>query len=161
MERAGPGRTWAGRNSGSVSAIVTWRDVVRGNGDENPRGNPNFGSRGHGEVRRNEPRGRSFSSRNILGTRSDNATGLIGVQQIMEVFIGGCGLDTVEADIISHCQANDISPKKCEEISTVSEWQKSFKLSVLATDRDKVMTPDFWPMGVYVRKYFAKRRPRT
>ena len=79
----------------------------------------------------------------------------------MEVFIGGCGLDTVEADINSHCQANGISPKKCEVVSTVSEWQKSFKLSVLATDRDKVMTSDFWPMGVYVRKYFAKKSPRT
>lgn len=161
VERAGPGRAWARRNSGSVSANVTWRDVVRGNSDENPRGNPNFGSRGHGEVRRNELNGRSFRSRNILGTRSDNATGLTGVQHVMEVFIGGCGLDTVEADINSHCQANGISPKKCEAVSTVSEWQKSFKLSVLATDRDKVMTSDFWPMGVYVRKYFAKRSPRT
>ena len=100
---------------------------------------------------------------NIVGTResgrgSGSGSGLSGVQRIFDVFVGGCDLETSDDDIKTFCSSNEVNVKKCESIPTKSEWYTSFKVSVLLSDRDKLLNADFWPRGVFVRKIFRARQ---
>jgi len=42
-------------------------------------------------------------------------------------------------------------------LETKASWYKAYKLTVNANDRDKLLTPEAWPEGVFVRKYFKAR----
>ena len=89
------------------------------------------------------------------GTLSNN---LAGVQRIMEMFVGGCDKNSNEDGIKRHCVTLGIELMKIEQLTTRSEWYKAYKISMKATDREKLMLPDSWPQGIFVRKYF---KPRT
>ena len=93
---------------------------------------------------------------NISGTRT-TAAGLSTVPRILDVFLGGCSLDTDSNDIIEYCKAGNIEPRKCESLPSRSEWYKCFKISVLAQDREKLLESDFWPSGSFVGKYYKPK----
>ena len=46
---------------------------------------------------------------------------------------------------------------KCEKIVGNVDSYVPFKVTVKASDRDKLLNPDIWPCNVFVRKF---RRPR-
>ena len=94
---------------------------------------------------------------NIQGTKKDSNSGLAGVERVVDVFVGGCKIDTIDTHIIEHCKSSNVDAKKCESLPTKSEWYSSFKVSVCMTDREKILNPDFWPCGVFVRKFFRAR----
>ena len=94
---------------------------------------------------------------NISGTRPAS-TGLSSGQRVLDVFVGGCGLETTVEEIKNYCSVNEINVKKCETLVTKSEWYRSYKISVDALNRDKLLDAEFWPQGIFVRKFF---RPRT
>ena len=89
------------------------------------------------------------------GTVSNN---LVGVQRMMDIFVGGCDKNSNEDGIKKHCETLGIQLMKVEELTTKSEWYKAYKISMKATDKDKLMLPDSWPQGIFVRRYF---KPRT
>ena len=95
----------------------------------------------------------------IAGTReSEHGSGLSGVQRTFDVFVGGSDLETSEDDNKTFCSSNEVTEKKCESIPTKSEWYKSFKVSVLLGNMDKLLNTNIWPRCVFVRKFFRARQ---
>ena len=145
-----------------------WQTVVnRNNGRRRTRSFNNSrltqqqNQRTPSQMRRGDPPinvQRQFSRRgNIAGTRQ-SAGGLSTAPKILDVFLGGCGQDTDPNAILEYCRREGVEPKKCEPLQTRSDFRKSYKISVLATDRDKLLDAEFWPQGFYVGKYY---RPRS
>ena len=97
---------------------------------------------------------------NISGTKVNSTLKLTGVQRVFDLFLGGCMLDTTTNDIIDYCKFSDIILKKCVQLNSKSEWYTSFKLSVVYDDREKLLVPEFWPQGSFVRRYFKPRQSR-
>lgn len=100
---------------------------------------------------------RNFETRNsVFGTKI-NCSKFTGAPRILDVYIGRCNKDTVNDNIFEHCVEAGIRPVKCEALPIKSEWYCSFKLTVNASDRETLMTPDFWPDGIVARKYYRPR----
>ena len=99
----------------------------------------------------------SSARRNVAGSKKvgSEVVGLVGVPRVLELFVGGCGTDTTMDHLTKYCSDNGVIAKKCEELTTQSPWYKPFKLSVLSSDKIKVMNSDFWPEGVFVRQFFV------
>ena len=97
---------------------------------------------------------------NISGTKK-NSNGLSSGLRILDLFVGGCGLNTTEGDLTKYCSENNITVKKCEMLDSRSEWTKSFKISVDASIRDKLLEAEFWPTGIFVRKFFRPKEVRN
>ena len=103
-------------------------------------------------------KGRRF--KNIAGTAS-KSVGLAGAPRVVDIYVGGCSLETTSQNIEDFCRKNDVVCRKSEELKTKSEWYKSFKISITSGDRDKVLSPEIWPEGVFVRKFFSSRHGMT
>ena len=112
------------------------------------------------EIRPRNNSRRLKTNNNILGTGAPS-TFLSGVPRVFDVFVGGCGSDSTADHIINYCQNNDTNVIKCVELPTKSEWYKSFKLSVESTTRERVLVANFWPPGIFVRKFFKARFARN
>lgn len=100
---------------------------------------------------------------NIVGTKTtsnNSQNALLGVKRVFDIFVGGCPKDTQSAAISAYCVENGVTTLKCESLATKSEWSASFKLSVNACEREKLLCADFWPEGMFVRKYFRARASR-
>ena len=98
---------------------------------------------------------------NINGTRAAVSSGLTSGLRILDIFVGGCGLQTSADEISNYCRDNDVIVKKCESIETKSEWYKSYKISIDASIRDKLLDAEFWPEGIFVRKFFRPYKTRV
>ena len=67
--------------------------------------------------------------------------------------------DTVVSDISDLIKSNGFHVREVNCISNPSAKYKSFKLSVLASQLDSVLTDTFpWPEGVCVRRFTNRRR---
>ena len=71
--------------------------------------------------------------------------------------MGGCDKSTTASVIENYCSENNFRIEKCEALTTRSEWYNAFKISVLASKREELLKPDFWPVGIFVRKFFKAR----
>ena len=89
----------------------------------------------------------------ITGRRTSNGD-FGNSEQIVDIFLGGCKTSTTNEVIETYCSNNGVILKKCESLNSRNEWLKCFKLSILLADRDRILDGDFWPCGVYVRKFF-------
>lgn len=119
-----------------------WQVVGRGSSSQNNR-------------RLLTRRGNREANVSGTGTVSNN---LVGVQRIMDIFVGGCDKSSSEEGIKKHCENLGVQLMKTEQLTTKSEWYKAYKISMKATDREKLMLPDSWPQGIFVRKYFKPRK---
>lgn len=91
----------------------------------------------------------------IFGTKSNCK--FAGAPRLFDVYIGRCNMDTRSDNIIEHCEEAGIKPIKCDTLPTKSEYYCSFKLTVNASSRESLMTPDFWPDGIVARKFYSPR----
>ena len=96
----------------------------------------------------------------ISGRRTANSE-FASNEQVVDIFLGGCKTSTTNEIIETYCTTNNVPLKRCELLNSRNEWIKCFKLSVLLSDREKILDGDFWPCGVYVRKFFNNNRPRN
>ena len=97
-------------------------------------------------------------SRNIAGTRDlDSSNGLRGANRVVDVFVGGCDKQCNSNDIESYCKDIDISPRKCESLNSKSIWYNSFKISIDFENLDTILSANFWPKGVFVRRFYNAR----
>ena len=112
-------------------------------------GRNNNAGRPNGHVP--EPRGRNI----INGSRKGSVpSDSFGGDRILDIYVGGCKNETT-ADIINdYCRKYGVNIKKCELLPKKSDWVQSFKVSVNFEDREKLLKGDFWPTGIYVRKFF-------
>ena len=108
-----------------------------------PRGNDGQGNR----RRRREV---------ITGCRTSESDISAG-DRIVDIFVGGCGQTCTSEKITDFCVKYGIPIRKCEELKSASEWVKSFKVSATFENREKLLDGNFWPQGVFVRKFFRRR----
>ena len=93
----------------------------------------------------------------LRGTRTASA-GLVAAVRTLDVFVSGCGLDTTEDCISAYCRNNGVAVNKCESLPTRSRWCKCFKINANPVDRDRLMSPDLWPEGIIIKKFFPPSR---
>ena len=145
-------------NLGGGRTDAPWIKVV------NNRNNRNRKSNVASSMNRNqEKNGNSlqpkYRRKNITGTRAQDSS-LKAVPRILDVFVGGCGLDTTDSTITDYCQTQQAQILKCEPLESKSEWYKCYKISVAADNRDVLLDANFWPQGIFVGKYY-KPRPKA
>ena len=89
---------------------------------------------GNDNTARQEPIRRTG---NIVGTKTGST--IKGVERMMDIFLGGCPKETTCDDIKSYCNAERMNIKKVVALETKSEWHQTFKLSVVASERDGLL----------------------
>ena len=89
----------------------------------------------------------------IVGSRPSESD-IAANDRVYDIYVGGCNPQSNEQSIENFCIKYGVTPKKCLTLPIKSEWVKSYKVSVTAEDRDKILKADFWPTGVFVRKFF-------
>ena len=109
---------------------------------------------------RNRRRQRVKPEGYVVGSRT-SSTGLSGVERVFDLFIGGCNCETNVEDIKSYCNDLGVDLKKVEILQTKSEWYRAFKISVFLSDRDRLMSPETWPKGIFIRKFYKARIGRN
>ena len=97
---------------------------------------------------------------NIAGTRTSTSAELTSAQCVLDIYVGGCGLDSDEANLNGFCEENGVTIKKSQLLQTTSQWCKAYKITADADSRDSVLDAGFWPQGIYVRKLFNARNAR-
>ena len=107
-------------------------------------------------ARRNLPQRRDY----ITGSRNAGESSLTGVPRQFDLFIGGCSLNCTEDDLKSYCSSIGVTPKACTNLETKASWYTAFKITVAEAQRDKLMSPDLWPEGIFLRKFYAPRGQR-
>lgn len=104
----------------------------------------------------------------IFGSRKEPNEGesdfeIVGAPRRLDIYVGRTDLKTTAAKIISHCEKYG-NPKfiHCTELSAKYDWYKSFKVTVDFNCQEQMLTPEFWPEGIVVRKFTPRRnRPST
>ena len=102
---------------------------------QHARGGGNQSQRGRGPHGGSQVRQQRYRVVNITGTRQQSDTGLTGVERIMEVFVGGCSVDSSSETIKTYCVSLGVEPKKLEELPTKCEWYKAYKISISVSNR--------------------------
>jgi hypothetical protein len=72
-----------------------------------------------------------------------------------------CEPDVEEHHIKEHMEAKSIVPRAVEKVSKETSVFHSFRVEVTLSQMSQVMTPDFWPDGVCVKRYYQPRRVTT
>ena len=93
----------------------------------------------------------------VKGTKASTSGGLASTEKVFDVYVGGCSPDSTVQQMEEFCVGNGITLKRCELLSQNNDWVKSYKISIRAQDRDKLLEGDFWPEGLYVRKFYKAR----
>lgn len=76
----------------------------------------------------------------------------------LDLFVGQCD-NNVDFNIIKSFVKNDckINVIDCVEMKTFNKFSKSFKVTVNACDRDKLLVSELWPQGIVCKKFLGKR----
>ena len=75
-----------------------------------------------------------------------------------DLYLGNCDLDIEENDIIKYVKDEcNIDILYCNQLSTSSEYSKSFKLTTSLNDRDILLNPELWPKGIVCRKFYNSK----
>ena len=99
----------------------------------------------------------------VVGT-ARNAGGLAGApprDRNFDLFVGGCSLASTEAEIRDHCLQKGVTVDNILSLETRAPWYKAFKITLAAEDRDKLLDPELWPVGVFVRKFFRAKHSQS
>ena len=154
----GPRSSPSSNESSNLSSSHTLQDRHRPPSTQNrPNANGRRTSNARlGAARPNQTHRRE--NRNIPGNREPGNSAFKGASRVSEVFVGGCLLDSTDNQLIEFCKDSGVELKKCESLNSKSAWYKSYKISVDFSDKDKVLSNDFWPKGIFVRKFYMPRQ---
>ena len=64
-----------------------------------------------------------------------------------------------DTEITDHCGALTVAIKRIEPLETKVSRNKAYKLTVSASDRDKLFDSGFWSQGIFVRKKICGPTP--
>lgn len=99
------------------------------------------------------------NARGVFGNKKPSpSVKIAGVVRDLDVFVGRCVLGTTCQELMDYCSEEGVHVKKCEVIKTKSVSSTSFKLTLAANVRDRLLTPDFWPEDIVVRKFYGPKR---
>ena len=95
----------------------------------------------------------------ILGSREkETSDDFFGAPRTMDIYVGGCDLSSTKEKLITYCKKKvTLTTIQCEELVTRSDRYKSSKVSIDLNDKSKLMSSEFWPSGIIVRKFYKPR----
>lgn len=94
--------------------------------------------------------------RNIYGNKDVNSeeVGFSGVPKVIDVFVGGCQTPCDTETIKEYCKKTaTFNYLKCAIVKTKATHYCCFKLSVEADQEKTVLSANFWPKGIFVRRF--------
>jgi len=101
--------------------------------------------------------------RKVVGTRPVDTTSKLAAApagpKLWHVFVGRAHKDAEDKDIKEHLESKGITVSEVRKLKPTQEWQEkssAFRVSVLYTCKDDVMSPDMWPENVQVRDWHFK-----
>ena len=75
-----------------------------------------------------------------------------------DLYVGNCELGVTSEYLKKYIlDEMEISVEKCEALVTKSAYSTSFKVTLNASDRIKLLSPDVWPEGIVCRKFYNPR----
>ena len=97
---------------------------------------------------------------NIVGARKVNDCGTIkSAVRSVDVYVGNCDLDVSEESLGNYIK-NEIGVivRKCSLLVSRNTNCNSFKVEMDINVREKVLSPDAWPEGIIIRKFYNPKR---
>ena len=93
---------------------------------------------------------------NIVGERKVNDLGTLkSAVRSVDVYIGNCDLDVSEESLENYMKDEiGITVRKCSLLVSKNKNCKSFKVEMDVNVRPKVLSPDAWPEGIIIRKFY-------
>ena len=75
-----------------------------------------------------------------------------------DLYVGRCN-SQITIEILNEYLKDDlqIATHACEELECKIPNSKSFKISVSVDDRETLLNPNSWPVGIVCRKYYNRR----
>ena len=82
---------------------------------------------------------------------------------MLDVYVGGCGLETNVDNLSSFCSEEGVHLQKCELLPSWSQWCRANKISVDEDAKETVFSAESWLVGIYVRRFLNARNamPRS
>ena len=76
---------------------------------------------------------------------------------MFDLYLGGCATQTSESYVLSHIRDQCNNEDKCEALQCSSNYFKAFKISVKASEKEKLISASIWPNCVFFNNYFEPR----
>ena len=107
--------------------------------------------------RRNSIKTRPKFSKSITGVKNSPNNKFKSASRTLDLYVGRVDNDVVDDDIITYVVNNfKINPIKIEQLQIRATNYAAFKLTINSNDRDSLLCPDKWPVGIIVNKYYNK-----
>ena len=100
----------------------------------------------------------------IYGTKTANGTSIAGPRtpRQLNFFIGGISNNTSEEDMARHIQGEIGIAPICISINKINNFNRSFKVTIKAEDKETLTNPELWHENVIIKTYRENRtRPST
>ena len=124
-----------------------------------PRGNgpPQGGSGYQYRMQRN------FQRRaDCRGNLQLDSCPISGAKPYVNVYVGGCAKSNTTEALQDFCKNHlKIDFEECETLLSRSTVTKSFRIKVDVDTMKNIMKPELWPTDVYLRKFYAPKRPNV
>ena len=80
-----------------------------------------------------------------------------GVERYLDVIVAGCTMDSNLSKLIDCVSASNEAINEFPSMPTKFDYYDAFKVTVKASEREKLLQPDFRPSCVFVRNFFAPK----
>ena len=98
---------------------------------------------------------------NIRGSQKEGITDFKGIRKTLDLYLGRVEMDVSLSSVKKYIKENlEFEIINCIELNAEDENResKSFKITVDAELRDKLLVPELWPNGVIIRKFTTQKR---
>ena len=96
-------------------------------------------------------------SRKFIVGKSSESSELRSSKKQAQLFTSHWGLDTTPVKILGWLKSQLDIEYQCDEVPTKASYYKCFKVTALCDDPEFFYSPDIWPAGVFVRKFYVQR----
>ena len=80
-------------------------------------------------------------------------------KHFVDIYIGRCDVNVTVEDVSSYVKAElNTDSFGVIELNSKNSYAKSFKINVLFSDRDKLLSEDVWPDGIIYRKFYSSNK---
>ena len=97
--------------------------------------------------------------KSFVGDKRETSS-LVGVEMrkkdTWDLYVGNLQEDVSESVIVSYLKENEIEVQSCYMLSSKIKGTKSARVRIVQKDKEKVLTPSFWPQHVRVRSWVMK-----